>query len=216
MRFRLVLAGGAIATVVIVATPSVAGAAGETIAECIDKKVANKQTDYGSCAKASNPILPAANEIIWGGLAFIILFVIMAWKVFPAATKAMHTRSERIRSDLDSAEDAKNEATRVLDDYRAQLADARAESTRIIDEARRQAEALKSEQMGRLNAELAEMRAKAADDIEASKQRAIAELQSQVASLAIGAAERIVERSLDRSTQEQLVESFIREVGARA
>ena len=28
--------------------------------------------------KASNPILPVWNEIIWGGAAFAILFIVMA------------------------------------------------------------------------------------------------------------------------------------------
>ena len=38
---------------------------------------------------ASNPILPVWNEIIWGGMAFAILFIVMAKFAYPAIKKAM-------------------------------------------------------------------------------------------------------------------------------
>ena len=50
--------------------------------------------------------------------------------------------------------------------------------------------------------------------MEASKQQALADVRAEVASLALGAAERVVERSLDRDTQLQLIENYINSVGA--
>ena len=46
--------------------------------------------------------------------------------------------------------------------------------------------------------------------------QAIADLRGEVANLAIGAAEQVVERSLDRDTNVALVESFINQVGANS
>ena len=48
---------------------------------------------------------------------------------------------------------------------------------------------------------------------EEATERAMAELQSQVATLSVDLAERVVQRNLDRDTQQALVESFINEVG---
>ena len=48
--------------------------------------------------QAKNPILPATNEIIWGSIAFIILLVGMWRFAFPAVTKMMNDRTERIRA----------------------------------------------------------------------------------------------------------------------
>ena len=110
------------------------------------------------CQKAPSPILPAKNELIWGTISFVVLFVLL-WKfAWPGIKKGMDARTERIRDDLDAAEAAKTEAEHVLDDYQAQLADARNESARIIEEARQQADALRRDQEQRLQTELAEMR----------------------------------------------------------
>ncbi len=124
------------------------------------------------CQKAPSPILPAKNELIWGAISFVVLFGLL-WKfACPGIKKGMDDRTERIRNDLDAADTAKAEADQVLADYRAQLADARNESARIIEEARQQADALTSRSgAAALQAELAEMRERAAADVEARSPR---------------------------------------------
>ena len=108
------------------------------------------------------------------------------------------------------------EADHILTDYKAQLADARNESARIIEEARQAADALRRDQEQRLQNELAELRQRAAADIESAKRQAIADLKDEVAQLAIGAAEVIVQHNLDRDTQVRLVESYIEQVLSRS
>ena len=164
--------------------------------------------------EAPNPILPEMNEIIWGTLAFLILFAVMAKFAYPAIKKAMEDRSAKIQGDIDAAETARSDAERELEEYRAQLASARDESNRILDEARQQAEALRADQRSRVDAELAELRAQAQADIELAKDRALADLHTHVSELAIGAAETIVERTIDRQIGKELVESYIRQVGS--
>ena len=159
--------------------------------------------------KAPNPILPKVNEIIWGTLAFLVLLAVM-WKfAFPAVTKMMNDRTERIRANLDDADRVKAEAQQILDDYQRQLADVRGEANRIIEEARQTAESLRRDLMDRAEAEVAELRQRSTDEIQAAKDRALADLRVQVAGIAIGAAEKIVEKSLDRDTNLQLVENYI-------
>lgn len=165
------------------------------------------------CQEAPSPILPEKNEIIWGGISFLLLLALM-WKfAFPAIKDGMNARTERIRADLDAAENAKTEAVSTLDSYKAQLADAKAESARIIEEARQSADALKRDQESRLQTELAEARSRAAADIEAAKAQATADLRNELAQLAVGAASAVVGKNLDPATQGQLVEDYINSVG---
>ena len=165
------------------------------------------------CNEAPSPILPATDELVWGSLSFLVLLFLM-WKfAFPAIKKGMEARTERIRADLDAAENAKTEATGVLDGYKAQLADARAEAGRIIEEARQAADALKKDQEARLQTELAEARARAAADIEAAKAQATADLRGELATLAVGAASAVVNKNLDPAAQTQLIEDYINQVG---
>jgi F-type H+-transporting ATPase subunit b len=181
--------------------------------ECIE--AAEQANDPDACQEAPSPIMPAADEFVWGSIAFLVLLFLL-WKfAYPSIKQGMEARTERIRADLAAAEDAKAEAGTVLDQYRAQLADAKSEAGRIIEEAREAADAVKRDHEARLQTELAEVRARAVADIESAKVQAMADLRGEVAQLAIGAAEVVVGRSLDEATQVQLVEDYINQVAAQ-
>lgn len=221
MRRRLLLAGLALATIVALSSVAPAGAqegegGGEDLTheseECIELLEEGKDVD--ACQEAPSPILPPLNELIWGAISFVLVFLLLRKLAWPGIKKGMEGRTERIRADLAQAESVKTEAEQVLADYRSQLADARSESGRIIEEARQTADSMRRDLAAQAESDIADMRRKAAADIEAAKAQAIADLRGEVASLAIGAAERVVEHSLDRETNTALVESFISQVGA--
>jgi F-type H+-transporting ATPase subunit b len=163
--------------------------------------------------KAKNPILPEGKEIFWGGLAFVIVFSLLAWKAWPAIKKALQDREDKIRGDLEHAESVRNQAETELADYQRQLADARNEAGRIIEEARQSAEQVRKDLIARAEVDAAEIRSKASDDIRAASERAMADIQGKVSDLSIELAERIVQQNLDRATQIQLIENYINEVG---
>jgi F-type H+-transporting ATPase subunit b len=228
-RFRLLLALAAVVYVgrYGVTRPAMAQEGGDTPAaeaegehafvdhaaeECA--KLLNEGKKVEDCQKAPNPLLPEKNEIIWGVVGFAIVFGFIAKVGLPAIKSGMNARTERIKGDLDAAEAQRTEAQTILDEYKAQLADARNESGRIIEEARQAADEVKRSLTARAEADIAEMRARATADIESAKVQAIADLRGEVANLAIGAAEQVVERNLDRDTNVALVESFINQVGA--
>ena len=215
-KTRRLLAAFAVLGFVLLGTASAAGAAPATkeTRECIEKLDNGGSVD--DCQKAPSPILPAKNEIIWGSISFVVLFLALYKLAWPGLKKGLEARTERIRADLDSADAAKSDAERVLDEYKAQLADARNESARIIEEARQAADALRKDQEQRLQAELAQLRERAAADIESAKRQAVGDLRGEVAQLAIGAAEVIVQHNLDAATQAQLVESYIEQVLSRS
>src|SRR5207248_6654119 len=105
--------------------------------ECIDKLEKGGVID--DCQKAPSPILPATNELIWGAIAFALLFFLLAKFAYPGLKKGLDERAEKIRTSIDDAERARGDAQRILEEYQGQLADARSESARIIDDARRAA-----------------------------------------------------------------------------
>jgi F-type H+-transporting ATPase subunit b len=214
MRIRLLIAVAAIALVGVIATPGVAQAKpkGEAEEECIKLLEDGKKID--DCQEAPSLILPASNEIIWGGLAFVVLLLVM-WKyALPPVRNMMKQREDRIRDDLERAEQARTEAEGELANYRRQVADARAESARIIEEARQSADEVKRQIQAQAEADAGEIRARAQEDIRLASDRAQADLQGRVAELSIELAEKIVERNLDRDTQLALVESYIEQVGS--
>ncbi len=163
--------------------------------------------------QAKNPIVPEAKEIFWAVIAFAIVFGLLAWKAWPAIKKGLQDREDKIRGDLEQAETVRTQAETELADYQRQLADARNEAGRIIEEARQSAEQVRKDLIARAEADAADIRAKASDDIRAASERAMADVQAKVSDLSIELAERIVQQNLDRATQIQLIENYINEVG---
>jgi F-type H+-transporting ATPase subunit b len=180
--------------------------------ECYDKLHNGGSID--DCQQAPNPLLPAWNEVIWGMLSFFVLLGLM-WKfAIPQVRSMMQAREDRIREDLEKAENARTSAEDEKTRYEAQLAEARGEAGKIIEEARQAAEQVRRDLIARAEVEANEIRDRAQVDIAAQQQRALTELRTDVAQLSIDLAERIVERNLDRDTQQQLVDSFINQVGS--
>ena len=185
-----------------------------SVTECIEKLEKANSIDV-ECQEAPSPILPETNEIIWGAIGFFIVFGALYWKGYPAIKKTMDERTEKIRSEIEGAEATKAEADKTLAEYHAQLADARNEAARILEEARQDADAVKQERIAAIQPEIDELRARAASEIEASKAQALSELRGEITAIALGAAERVVERNLDDDTNRALIDSYIDSVGAQ-
>ena len=220
-RNRLLLALAAVSVGLVLAFASPAGAQegeGEVEIDHASEECIHILEEGGAiddCQKAPNPLLPETNEIIWGALGFLVVFFFIAKFGLPQMRQAMNNRTEKIRGDIQAAEDQRAEADSVLAEYRAQLNDAKSEAGRIIEEARLAADQIKRDQEARLQSELAELRTRAIADIDDAKGRAMNDLRGEVAQLAIGAAQTVVQRNLDPATQTQLVEDYINQVAAQ-
>lgn len=220
-RKRVLLALAAVSVGLVLAFASPASAQegdGEVDIDHASEECIHILEDGGvidDCQEAPNPLLPETNEIIWGAVGFLVVFFFIAKFGLPQMRQAMNNRTEKIRSDIQAAEDQRSEADSVLAEYRAQLQDAKSEAGRIIEEARLAADQIKRDQEARLQSELAELRTRAIADIDSAKAQAMNDLRGEVAELAIGAAETVVQRNLDTATQTQLVEDYINQVAAQ-
>ena len=154
------------------------------------------------------------NEVIWGTLAFAIVAGIIIWKAGPAIKKALKARPERISGELATAADTRTAAEAERDRIKAALADSDSEAARIVEEARRAADTMLTDMEARAHSDAAALRERAAHDIEAARRQATNDLTADVSRLALGAAERVVHANLDDSTQQDLIEAYIAQVGA--
>jgi F-type H+-transporting ATPase subunit b len=217
MRIRAALMGLSIAVFSVVAVPGVAHAAEGEFEDHAAEECAEILETGGTiddCQEAPNPILPETNELIWGGLAFLVLLGLM-WKFgLPPVRKMLKDREDRIRTDLERAEEAKVEAEGVLEDYRRQLAEARNEASQIVEASREQAEEVRRELIAKAEQDAAEIRQRASEDARLAGDRAMGELRASVTQLSIGLAEKVVEHNLDRDTQIALIENYINQVGS--
>lgn len=160
-------------------------------------------------------ILPETDELIWGSLAFFILFSVLVWKGFPKLKETLQARTDRIRGQLEAAERTKQEADAVLDQYRAQLADARNEANRIIEESKKTAEALRKDLIAKAEAEAAEIVNRARTEVGSERDRALGELRSTVGDLSLKLAERVIGRELaNEAAQRAFIDQTLAELVA--
>ena len=105
-------------------------------------------------------------------------------------------------------------ADRKLDEYNKRIANVEAESREIIKNAKIRAEAQANDIIEEANATAARIKEKAELEVERQKAKVMSEMKAQIAELALLAAERILERELTVSGQDQLIDGIIEEVGA--
>jgi F-type H+-transporting ATPase subunit b len=170
------------------------------------------ETEHGAAEEEHNPIIPETDEIIVGGLAFILVFLVLRRFAFPRLGQAMTARTAKIQGDLEKAEKARTDAESALEKYEERLREARAEAGKIVDEARKTAEQARRDILAKAEDEGRQMVSRAQEEIRAERDRALQDLRSEVGALSVTLAERVVGQSLDRDRQLKLVDDYIAEL----
>lgn len=161
-------------------------------------------------ASASLPILPYLPELIFGLIAFGILYAVIAKKVVPALEKVYAERAAAIEGGMDKAEQAQREAQAAKAEYEAKLAEARTEAARLREEAREQGAAIIAEMRGQAQEETARILDSGQRQLSAERQQAMTSLRADVGQLSTDLASRIVGESLhEEARQKGIVERFL-------
>jgi F-type H+-transporting ATPase subunit b len=166
------------------------------------------------------PILPHWGELIFGLVAFAILYWIVARYVVPRLEQIFAERTAAIEGGIAKAEQAQAEAAAALEEYQRELQGARAAAARIREDARAEAAQIGAELRQRAQEDAARITAGAQQQIEAERQQAMVQLRAEVGRLAVDLASRVVQESLtDDARQQRVVDRFLaeleREDGAR-
>ncbi len=157
-------------------------------------------------------LLPEWPELIWGLVAFVLLFSFLAWKVFPALNKMLEERAAAIQGQMSEAEAVRAQAEEQRRQFEAQLADSRAEANRLVEEARAQAERVRADVLAKAEEEAAQIKARALEEVAAERGRLVQELRGQVAAISVELASKIVQRELDEEQHRGLVDQYINEL----
>jgi F-type H+-transporting ATPase subunit b len=163
-----------------------------------------------------NPLVPNVTELIVGAVTFGIIFFAL-WKVLlPRLQKTLEERTDAIEGGLERAEEAQAEAQRTLEQYRAQLAEARHEAARLREEAREQGAQIIAEMREQASAEARRLVEAAHAQIDADRAQAIQSLKTEVGTLAVELASRVVGESLtEEARQRRVVDRFLADLEAQ-
>ncbi len=154
-------------------------------------------------------------EVFWGTLAFLIVAFLL-WKYARGfVSDGLKGRTAGIEETLNKAREEREAAEAERDRIKAALADSDSEAERIRDAARQASETLKVEIAARAEADVALARERAQIDLAATRSQMSADLSGELSRLSLGAAEKVVETSLDDQSQQRLIDDYISQLGSQ-
>ena len=142
-----------------------------------------------------------ASQLMWLGIIFVILYLVMSRLVLPRIGEVLEERSERIADDLDKAGSLKKEAETVIAAYEEALQKARGEASAVLAQAGQEVAEMASKRQAEFARGLAEKTAAAEERIAKAKEDA----KAQIRDIAIGAAGNVVERLTGTSADESAI-----------
>ena len=149
----------------------------------------------------------------WVAVAFVILMVIFGYVgVFKTAMSALDHRAARIRAELDEAARLKQEAAKVLADYKARTASAEREAADIIANANAEAERIAADAKVKMEDFVARRTKTAESKIALAEAQALADVRAAAAEAAVQAASTILSQSVRGQVADDLLAKGISEV----
>jgi F-type H+-transporting ATPase subunit b len=149
----------------------------------------------------------------WVAIAFVILMVVFGYLgVFKKAMTALDHRADRIKAELDDATRLKQEAAKVLADYKARTASAEREAADIIANAKSEAERIAIEAKAKVEDFVARRTKTAEGKIALAEAQAVADVRAAAAEAAVQAASTILSKSVRGQVADDLLAKGITEV----
>ena len=145
-------------------------------------------------------------------ITFGIVVLILGKLVWPHVLKALKDRENFIRESLESAKRDREEAEKRLKEYEAQIAGARQEATAIVEEGRRDSEVLRRKMQDDAKQEADAIMVRAKREIGIARDTAVMDLYSVSGRLAADLAGKILQKELDASAHDRLIQESIDQI----
>jgi F-type H+-transporting ATPase subunit b len=157
-----------------------------------------------------------AEPEFWVAVAFFILMGVFAYLgVHRTVLTTLDHRSDRIKAELDDARRLKEEAAKLLEQYKARRASAEREAEEIITGAKAEAERIASEAKAKMEDFVARRTKSAENKIALAEAQAVADVRAAAADAAIAAASTILSQSVKGEVADDLLAKGIQDVRAK-
>ena len=152
---------------------------------------------------------PHLGMIVWTIVTFVVVLLVLRWKVWTPVLAALDDRERRIADSLAAAQLAHEEAEEALRRHHQTLADAEAQASQLVSNSRHEAEGLHEEILTRARDEADHLVAQARRSIETERRLAVESLRNEMAALAVQAAGAILDANLDSERNRRLANDVI-------
>ncbi|HEW3869429.1 TPA: F0F1 ATP synthase subunit B [Streptococcus pneumoniae] len=145
--------------------------------------------------------------------SFILLLVLIKKFAWSNITGIFEERAEKIASDIDRAEEARQKAEVLAQKREDELAGSRKEAKTIIENAKETAEQSNANILADAKLEAGHLKEKANQEIAQNKVEALQSVKGEVADLTISLAGKIISQNLDSHAHKALIDQYIDQLG---
>jgi F-type H+-transporting ATPase subunit b len=156
-------------------------------------------------------VTPEVGLMIWTLIAFGIAMFLLRKLAYPRIQSALEKRARAVAESIDAAERTRQEADRILQEYRERLREAREQADEIVSRARKAADKTQDEARIHAKETREEMLEDARRDIEQETRRAIGQIRREVADLTVIATEKVARKTLNDDDHRRLIDEALQE-----
>ena len=154
--------------------------------------------------------------ISWQGLLgqiinFALLFALLYFIAYKPIRRMLDERSHRIKLSMDQAEQIKQQMAETEERVREQLEAARREGQTVVAQAGQMGERVKEEARLEARQEAESIMSRGRVEIDRERDEAIEDLRRQFVELAILAAEKVINETLDKERHRRLIDEVLEE-----
>ena len=159
---------------------------------------------------ASNALIQVTPGLmIWTIIAFLITLWVLKRYAFGPIQKMLDERREQIRRSIEEADNARDEARKLLEEHRALIGQARSDAEGIIAEARKTRDAMETRMREESEVERQRRLEETRREIAAETARALDQIRAEVADLTLAATSIVVGKKLDAERDRELISEAI-------
>ncbi len=152
-------------------------------------------------------------SIVFYLLNLAVVYAALRFLVYKPVLKFLKKRESDVEKMLDDAREEREKAAQAHEVYETRMEQTKKESAAILAEASKSAAARAEYIVAQAKEEAAEIKKRAARDIENEKQHALRELQGELSDKALAIAQKVIKRELSAEDNRRLIEDFFEEVG---
>ncbi|MDO9541911.1 MAG: F0F1 ATP synthase subunit B [Kiritimatiellia bacterium] len=151
--------------------------------------------------------------LIAGQIFTFLIGLAVLWRVaYKPIAGIFKQRADKIGRDLYAAEKARQDVERIKSDYEAQMARLADETQKMMNKAVKDAQLVRDEIVKSARDQGKEMVARAVEQIEFEKQKALKEVRQQVLEVSLLVAEKAIGETMNNDLQRRLVDQVFAQI----
>jgi F-type H+-transporting ATPase subunit b len=164
---------------------------------------------------APGPLTVEGGLMFWTIVVFLLLLAVLKKFAWPAVLGAVEAREKALEEQLAEAERNRAESAALLEEHKKLIATAKTQAHAVLTESKALAERERAVALEKTRQEQEELLARARREIQAERDRAVAELRREAVDLSLAAASKLIGERLDTATDRKLVLDYLASLDAQ-